>query len=322
MEPSKALFPVVDPTALNHFLAVAETGSMTRAARRLGLTQSAVSQSIARLENELGTALFDRANRPLALTAAGEALADGSGEYLSLGERLAEGVRAAAAEETPSLRIGLVDSFAATAGPALIRRLRRHAERITVWSGITPNLMADLSENRLDLMIASESRAPRGARRDPIVTEPFVIALPAGVAARTPEPRLADLARTLPLVRYSIRSHIGVQVENILKERGAEAPRSLEFDGTDAVLPMVAAGLGWAVTTPLCLVHGRDLVRNIAVAPIYSGHPSRTLHMTARRGGAMSARAAAEARAVTRELIEGPVRAMAPFAAERMIVHG
>ena len=50
----------LDLRALQAFVAVCETGSMTAAARRLGLSQSAVSQSIASLEREQGTALFDR----------------------------------------------------------------------------------------------------------------------------------------------------------------------------------------------------------------------------------------------------------------------
>lgn len=314
--------PAFDPTALAVFQAVTETRSMTRAARRLGLTQSAVSQCMARLEHGLGTALFDRATRPLRLTPAGEALSAGCAEYLSVGERLGEAVRAAAAEGGSAVRLGLVDSFAATIGPGLIRRLRRHAERISLWSGITPNLMNDLTETRLDLIISTESRSPRGCHGTPILTEPYVVVLPAQLAARTPKPRLADLARNHPLVRYSIRSHIGAQVEDILQQFGVEAPRALEFDGTDAVLPMVAAGLGWAITTPLCLIHGRGLAGNLVVAPIGEGKPSRTLHMIARAGNDVADLVAEDARAIAAELIAGRLEAVAPFAAKRMIVHG
>ena len=66
----------MDIAALQAFLAVAETGSFSRAAERLSLTQPAVSKRIATLEFELGTSLFDRIARRVHLTEAGRALLD------------------------------------------------------------------------------------------------------------------------------------------------------------------------------------------------------------------------------------------------------
>ena len=65
---------IEDLNSLKVFLAVSTCGNMTTAARRLQLTQSAVSQSIRQLEDDLGSVLFDRAKRPLKLTAAGTIL--------------------------------------------------------------------------------------------------------------------------------------------------------------------------------------------------------------------------------------------------------
>ncbi|NIE88932.1 LysR family transcriptional regulator, partial [Burkholderia sp. Tr-860] len=61
---------------LKYFLAVADAGSVTGAAERLGLAQPALSQAITRLERELGVKLFSRTRRGAALTAAGEAIVD------------------------------------------------------------------------------------------------------------------------------------------------------------------------------------------------------------------------------------------------------
>src|SRR3990172_3656965 len=65
----------MDISALQAFLAVADTGSFSAAAERIYLTQPAISKRIATLENELGTKLFDRIGRSVQLTAAGQALA-------------------------------------------------------------------------------------------------------------------------------------------------------------------------------------------------------------------------------------------------------
>src|SRR3546814_13645209 len=63
-----------DLRSLRVFVMVAEAGGMTSAARQLGLTQSSVSQIVGNLEEAIGSALFDRSVRPLALTAAGTTL--------------------------------------------------------------------------------------------------------------------------------------------------------------------------------------------------------------------------------------------------------
>jgi len=305
------------------FTAVAETGSMTGSARRLGMTQSAVSQAIVRLEEQIGTQLIDRSRRPLRLTPAGDVLLAGSTELAAAAATLREQVRAAGEGRLSNFRVGLVDSFAATAGPPLIRALRRHADRISVWSGITPNLLDDLMADRLDLIIVTETRAPPGTAWRRLLTEPFLMVLPAALAERAPAPRIADLARNHPMVRYSIRSHIGLQVEKILKDNGAEAPRSLEFDGTDSVLPMVAAGLGWGVSTPLCMVHGRQHARNVALVPITDPAPTRTLSLVSKgkETDEVACVAETEIRTILQKMVAGPVRAMAPWAERQMTIH-
>lgn len=314
---------MMDLHGLHIFAAVAKTGNMTRAARRLGMTQSAVSQAIMRLEERFGARLIDRRRRPLRLTAAGDALLAGSGQVVDAAKALTERVRAAGEGRLSTVRVGLVDSFAATAGPALIRTLRRRVDQISVWSGITPNLLTDLMENRLDLMVASGADQTPGAIWRPVLTEPFMMVVPASITARTPEPRLEDLARNHPMVRYSIRSHIGVQVERILKDRGVEAPRSMEFDGTDSVMPMIASGLGWGISTPLCMVHGRPFAKNVALAPIADPVPTRTLSLVHRGQAAEGIVGVAEReiRAILTKLMAGPVRTLAPWAEAQMIAH-
>jgi len=318
--PSSAL---IDLHGLGVFLAVADTLSMTAAGLQVGMTQSAVSQAVARLEGVIGVQLVDRDRRPLGLTAAGGRLAAEGHDYLEAGHGLVAEVRAVAETSAPTVRLGLVDSFAATVGPALIRALRRDIEQITVWSGISPNLWRDLMEDRLDLIISSAPVRTRSVSSVPLLTEPFMFILPESLAAHMPVPRLADLAQGHPFVRYSIRSQIGAQIEKILDDDGVEAPRSLEFDGTDSVMPMVAAGLGWAITTPLCLIHGRAFAADLTIKPIRKKPPTRTLYLISKTStdDVLTERVAREARRVALELIDGPVMQMAPGAAREMAVH-
>src|SRR6185295_12807143 len=80
--------PMVELRSLKVFLVVAECGSMTIAARRLGMTQPAVSQIVRHLEDRFGVALVDRASRPLTLTSAGVLLRNRAGQIVDETEQL------------------------------------------------------------------------------------------------------------------------------------------------------------------------------------------------------------------------------------------
>ena len=75
---------MLDPRLLRAFVAVIDDAGFTRAAERLNMTQSTISQQIARLEDQLGQPLIDRDARPLRMTPAGERLAGYARRILAL----------------------------------------------------------------------------------------------------------------------------------------------------------------------------------------------------------------------------------------------
>jgi DNA-binding transcriptional LysR family regulator len=96
----------VELTPLRSFLVLAREGNMTRAAERLHLTQPAVSAQLARLEGELGHALFDRSSKGMRLTPAGEVFAGHVEDVLRRLEEGQEALDALAGLERGSLAIG------------------------------------------------------------------------------------------------------------------------------------------------------------------------------------------------------------------------
>ena len=58
-------------------------------------------------------------------------------------------------------------------------------------------------------------------------------------------------------MRFNVESHIGATIERYLDERGVVPPNRLEIDTADSLVAMVAAGIGWALITPLCLLQAR-----------------------------------------------------------------
>ncbi len=319
----QALNLAFDLRTLNVFLAVAEAGGMTAAARELGLTQPAVSQIMTRLETELGAPLIDRGQRPYLTTPAGEAFVNGARRLLADAERLQAAIRDAAGATLPIARIGLIDSFAATVGPPLIRGLRNQARHFSVWSGISPNLSGDLIHRKLDFIVTTDPMENLGGiERHRLLREPFVLVLPKRMARAIKDVRLEDLARNHPFVRYSVRSRIGAQIEEYLRRLGLEVPQSLEFDGSEPVFAMVSGGVAWAITTPLCLIHGRTAGMDLAPLPLPGPSLSRTLYLLCREGefGALPRRIARDARDILRQIIKREGHATAPWAVKETVI--
>src|SRR5260370_14265196 len=104
----------------------AARGSIARTADALGYTPSAVSQQLAALEGEAGTALLDRTARSAGLTDAGRRLAQHAERILAVVEEAEAGLSGAAAEPSGGVGVTAVPSAAVAFAPALARSLRAH----------------------------------------------------------------------------------------------------------------------------------------------------------------------------------------------------
>jgi DNA-binding transcriptional LysR family regulator len=105
---------------LRYAVALGETLHFGRAAQRLYITQSALSQQIARLERELGTPLFDRSSHHVRLTPAGEVLVQRARELLADVDRVHADVLGAAAGQTGTLCVGVFAEAAAELTPLIL----------------------------------------------------------------------------------------------------------------------------------------------------------------------------------------------------------
>ncbi|MGA2083852.1 MAG: LysR family transcriptional regulator [Holophaga sp.] len=251
------------------FKVLAETKSATIAAERLGITQSAVSQSVARLERWLGAALLDRSNRPIRITLAGEILWHRATDILEMVNGTAEEIRAGSNAKISLVRLGMVDSFATTVGPDVVKALQGRVEQLRVWSGISPSLCADLLDRSLDVIVSIDPMVEHPElARELIFRETLVAVVPQGVNQRFQKLSIEQICVELPLVRYSGRSSMGRMVEYYLSKRRLAPNRTLEFDASEAVLRMVATGIGWTITTPLCLLQGHGQMMDIGMMPL------------------------------------------------------
>ncbi|PUA99395.1 DNA-binding transcriptional LysR family regulator [Acidovorax sp. 107] len=275
----------LDVRALRVFEAVASSGSLSSAAKLLGITQSAVSQSLSQIEEILDTQVFDRTRRPFKLTPAGIALSRRARSIVDEMDRLVVHVRDADLASRPAIRVGMIDSFAATAGPAIVKRITASASQLLLWSGLANSHAQALLNRQLDLIVTSDSLEDvDNIVRRAVFTEPFVIALPRARLKEFQDADLTKLIQRAPLIRFSARSHFGAVIERHLRRSGHTAHPFLEIDTSDVVMSMVAADLGWTITTPLCLLQGRMYESQIATLPLPGPQLSRTIYQLSREG--------------------------------------
>ncbi len=250
------------------WVAVVETGSVSAAASRLGVSQASVSQHVRQLEAFYSAALLDRSTRPGKPTSSGQRLLEHATQLLSLADEMGHGVRGFNRSKRPVVRIGCVDSFAATIGPQLVRALSGKVHKVRLFSGLSPALISQFNNRQMDLLISTGDVGNTAfVSRRALLSERYCVVLPTGHNARGLT-TLTDLAQQLQFMHYSARSVIGTHIASYLQGTDPAIERAFEFDATDPMLALVAAGLGFAITTPLCIWQARHYASQVKVLPL------------------------------------------------------
>jgi DNA-binding transcriptional LysR family regulator len=273
-----------DLHALEAFLAVCEARSMAAAAKKLALTQPAVSQAIADLETKTRVKLFDRSVRPIALTPAGEVMRQRASALISEARQITTAIRHTARGRLALIRAGLVDSLSRALTGPVASFLSEHAEQVSIQSGLTAAHAGALLTRNLDLFIGVDDMSDvEGFDRFDLVSEPYILLLPPKVRALRSVSDMAQLAGKLPFLRYSARSRTGIDIERHLRRLNLDLPPGLEFDTPFGVTDMVARGKGFAVSTPICLAEAGVDASEIRAAPLPGPALKRTLTLVSRR---------------------------------------
>lgn len=246
--------------------------------------------------------LVDRTTRPLTLTPFGLALRNRgallSEELFNLKAQVLDAGRGV----KPDLRLGLVDSFAATCGSALTRQLLGQVAQLSVRTGLSPQQGESLLRRDLDLIVTSDPLVDANDMiRYRLFTERYLVITPKALGKTLASlDDIRALANVLPVVRFNRTSQVGLQIERHLRGLNVRVPNRLELDNADALTAMVAEGIGWAVTSPMCFLQALPWVDNVTahLAPELS--LERSLYLVARRNeySAFFADACESARAV------------------------
>ncbi|MFB8386869.1 LysR family transcriptional regulator [Microbacterium sp. NPDC055910] len=301
-----------DVHALRVVKSIADEGSITSAAARLGYSQPAISQLLKRLETRLGVALVERVGRGVRLTEAGRILARHAPAVTTALDAAAEELAELRGLRSGRVRLVGFPSASPTIVPRLIADLgaRHPGVSLTYVEAEPPEAVDAVRENRADIALTfsypgdrddPHGMSARGLSLRSVGTDDLVAVLPAGhPAARDGTLEVSSLADE-PWIAGCPRCR-GHLLE--LCGRAGFTPRiAIETDNVVAVEGLVAQGIGVA-TLPRLAVDAFPLLPGLTVVPLPG--ESRTLHVVTAHGASRvpSVRAALDAldRALT-----GPV---------------
>ncbi|MCX6929041.1 MAG: LysR family transcriptional regulator, partial [Verrucomicrobia bacterium] len=178
---------------LRYFVAVAEEGNISRAAKRIFLTQPALSRQIKALEDEVGECLLERQAHSIRLTPAGDALLPEARDLLQHADQVLERVRAAG--RGVRLRVGYAPSLAAgMLSTAVECFTQTHPKaRVELFDLSTAEMVAGLESDKLDVALCvGQQRQTRGLKWTPLVRVSWQLAV-------NRKHRLAGRSRVTPL---------------------------------------------------------------------------------------------------------------------------
>ncbi|TCO52325.1 LysR family transcriptional regulator [Actinocrispum wychmicini] len=179
----------VDTRLVRSFAAVAAEGSLTRAAQRLYVSQPALTKQIKHLEDLLGVRLFTRSRTGMALTEAGQALAERAPALLALSDEVLRDTKAAASLAARVLRVGFLASAANEATQDIIARFSqvRPGWRVDMRQATWSDPSAGLADGKVDAALLRLPFPGQDTLRVAVLlTEPRWVALPSAhpLAAR------------------------------------------------------------------------------------------------------------------------------------------
>ncbi len=236
---------------LRYFRAIANEGSLTRAAEHLKISQSALSTQLRTLEDSLGQPLFHRRNKSLVLTEAGRIALDYAQSIFRSGEELVDVLQNQGSGRRQVLRIGAVATLSRNFQLSLLRPLICRSDvELIIRSGNLRDLLAQLRAHTLDVVL---SNLP--VRRDAETNwhSHLIDEQPVSLVGQRSRKRFRfpeDL-RTTPLVLPSLDSNIRVAFDLVLERIGIRPIIAAEVDDMAMLRLLAREGAGLTLVAPV-----------------------------------------------------------------------
>jgi LysR family transcriptional regulator, low CO2-responsive transcriptional regulator len=242
----------LDSRQLQVFCALVRSGSFTRAARELNMTQSGVSYSMKGLENDIGCRLLDRLGKKVIPTQAGEQLLNHASRILKEMESARDSLSHLGKWGTGRLRLGASTTACQYIIPPVLREFKESfpGHAITIESGDTTDLAADLLEHRLDLALSLEiPREPQIKFHLLFTDDLHFIVSPMHPWAKAASVERSSIPRQ-NYILYSKRSVTFRLIEDYFRGEQMVLNTVIEFGSIEATKELVKLGLGVSILAP------------------------------------------------------------------------
>ena len=245
---------IIEIRELRSFVHIARVGSVSRAARELHIAQPALSRQIAKLEDELGTALFVRHGRGVRLTSAGAQLLERAEMIINFVAQTGERVRASTEHLTGHVALGLPPAVGVWVSTPVVEVFRERWPGVALHlrEGLSSSLQEWLLDRRIDIAIVYNQTPLEAFDIRPLCSEAMVVVGPAGctrIADRGGAPlRMRDLAE-LPLILPGFPHANRRVLEQAAAQHGVHLRVVLEVDSVTLTKALVRRGVGYSLLT-------------------------------------------------------------------------
>jgi DNA-binding transcriptional LysR family regulator len=240
---------------LRTFLAVAETGSVSGAARSLNVTQPAASQQLRELERAFGVRLLDRAAGKMTPTAAGHALLGPARRAQGAIEDALGAMAAHRAGDSGRVRLGTGATACIHLLPPVLTAVKQLMPglEIVIVTGNTPAMLHQLEAGNLDLaLVTLPSRLSPSLTAMRLRADPLIAVVPSKAASSRIVAGPVQLAR-LPLILYETEGNTRGIVDAWFQRAGLRPQPIMELGNVEAIKVLVASGLGASILPQLAL---------------------------------------------------------------------
>ncbi|MFD2368691.1 LysR family transcriptional regulator [Brevibacillus sp. GCM10020057] len=226
------------------FIAISKTGSFTKAGEMLNLTQSAISQTLAGLEAEVGLVLFHRGKNGVTLTDAGERLIPYAHQIVNSEEQFKQVASSINGLQTGHLRIGCFPSFMASHMPELISGFRKCYPKISIEfkEGNYEEIITWLLGGAVDVAFNVKTVDP--LQFIPLMNDPLLVVMPKDHRYANQTELTVEQIKSEPFIRDTGCEHF---LEKLFPDSGQQPNYQFGVRDTFALLAMVQSGLGITV---------------------------------------------------------------------------
>ncbi|GAB4523715.1 MAG: hydrogen peroxide-inducible genes activator [Roseibium sp.] len=272
---------------LRYFEALARHGHFGRAAEACAISQPALSMQIKEMEDVLGAPLFERGARQIRLTHFGEVAAERARDILRATDELGDLARASRDRLVGRFRIGVIPTVAPYLLPRVVSDLTRRFPGldIHVRETVTPKLIRELDDGRLDTAIVALPVSESTLEETPLFDEPFVLVRSAQ-EANAPLPS-ADTLREMRLLLLEEGHCFRDQALSFCNLPSGPPREVLDASSLSTLVQMVSAGMG-VTLIPEMAVPVETRSASVAISRFESPEPRRTIGMVWRKSSPLA----------------------------------